>query len=310
VKAFYANQFVLSLPPGHRFPMEKYRLLHEALMREQPEVERELAPLATDGQLALVHTPTYIEAINNGTISAPAMREIGFPWSCGLVERARRSVGATIAASRVAMQEGVAVNLAGGTHHAYAAKGSGFCVFNDAAVASRLMQTEWARLSPADQRTLQVAIIDLDVHQGNGTAHIFRQDDSVYTLSVHGKNNFPFRKEASNLDVALPDGCEDAHYLTALTQALETLAHQCKPGLIIYLAGADPLATDRLGRMALTPVGLQARDKLVFDWAFQRRVPLVCCMAGGYSEPISCTVAAQVTTVTEALAAWRRWQNG
>ena len=309
MKSFYANAFVLNLPPGHRFPMEKYRLLHEGLMARYPQIERSLAPAASDGELALVHTPTYIEAVSQGTLSAAALREIGFPWSPGMAERARRSVGATVAACRVALREGLSANLAGGTHHAYAGKGSGFCVFNDVAVAARLMQAEWARAHPAQSRILPVTLLDLDVHQGNGTAHIFRHDDSVTTVSLHGAKNFPFRKEISDLDFELPDACDDALYLETLERALATLGKRPPPGFMIYLAGADPLQTDRLGRLSLSPEGLRHRDRRVFEWAFEAGIPMAFCMAGGYSTPIEDTVTAQIATFGEALVVWERWQR-
>ena len=206
MQVFYATQFVLPLPPGHRFPMAKYQLLRDRLAVELPQIKLMQAMPASDGELALVHNPAYIGAISDGSVEPRLMREIGFPWSPAMAERARRSVGATIAACRAAFREGVAANIAGGTHHAYADKGGGFCVFNDAAVASRLMQAEWARSKP---RTLRVAIVDLDVHQGNGTASIFHGDSSVFTVSVHGAKNFPFRRERSTLDVELPDRAGD-----------------------------------------------------------------------------------------------------
>ncbi|MES2634105.1 MAG: histone deacetylase [Pseudomonadota bacterium] len=306
MKVFYATQFVLQLPQGHRFPMAKYQLLRDRLAAELPAVELAQALPATDGQLALVHTPAYISAICDGTVDPKAMREIGFPWSEAMSERARRSVGATIAACRVAFQEGIAANIAGGTHHAYADKGGGFCVFNDAAVASRLMQAEWGR---RENRPLRVAIIDLDVHQGNGTAHVFRSDDTVFTLSIHGQKNFPFRKEASDLDVDLPDGCADDDYLLALEVALGELERRFEPDLVIYLAGADPHEGDRLGRLKLTWDGLEARDRRVFDWAWQRRIPLAFAMAGGYGERIEDTVQVQVNTFKVASQYAARWQN-
>lgn len=306
MQAFYADQFVLPLPPGHRFPMAKYRLLRDRVAAGLPEVCFAPAPPASDGELALAHTPAYIEGIVRGTVDPQVVREIGFPWSEAMVERARRSVGATVAAARAAQTQGIAANLAGGTHHAYADKGGGFCVFNDAAVTARLMQAEHGR---RQRQPLQVAIIDLDVHQGNGSAHIFRDDPSVFTLSLHGDRNFPFRKEASDLDVPLPDGCGDDVYLHALDLALDELALRFEPGLVIYLAGADPHAGDRLGRLKLSHDGLEARDRRVFDWAWQRRLPLVLTMAGGYGVNIDDTVQAQFNTWRVAVDYWRRWQN-
>ena len=306
MQAFYSTQFVLPLPPGHRFPMAKYHMLHARLAAERPAIRFQQAEPASDGELALVHTPDYIQAVAQGRLSAQMQREIGFPWSAQMVERSRRSTGATVMAARVAMREGIAANLAGGTHHAYADRGGGFCVFNDAAVAARLMQAEWFR---QHKRSLSVAIIDLDVHQGNGTARIFANDDSVFTLSLHGERNFPFAKESSDFDIALPDDCGDGPYMEALEQALQTLASRFDPGLVIYLAGADPHEGDRLGRLRLSFDALEARDRRVMDWAWQRRIPLAFAMAGGYGRDLNDTVQVQVNTFGVALAYWQRWQN-
>ena len=296
--------------------MAKYALLKGRVVNELPGVRMVQAPAASDGELALAHTPAYIVAVANGTLPPAAQREIGFPWSLAMAERARRSAGATVAAARLALglgnglrPQGIAANMAGGTHHAYAQKGAGFCVFNDVAVASRLMQAEWSRHFKNTRKALQVAIIDLDVHQGNGTASIFANDASVFTLSMHGEKNFPFRKEASDLDVDLPDGCADAQYLQALEHALDELDRRFAPGLILFLAGADPFEGDRLGRLALTYDGLEARDRRVFDWAWQRRIPLAFCMAGGYGVKIEETVQVQVNTYRVALEYWQRWQK-
>jgi acetoin utilization deacetylase AcuC-like enzyme len=318
LQAFYADHFVLPLPAGHRFPMEKYARLRQRVASELPAVSMAEAPTATDGELALAHDPAYISAVVNGELPALAMREIGFPWSVEMVERSRRSAGATIAAARLALglhsgaqakPAGVAANMAGGTHHASANKGGGFCVFNDAAVAARLMQAEWARRHGRQRPALRVAVIDLDVHQGNGTASIFQGDVSVFTLSLHGLHNFPFRKEPSDLDVDLPDGCQDADYLQALAHALDELDQRFQPGLVIYLAGADPFVGDRLGRLSLSFEGLEARDRRVFDWAFQRRIPLAMAMAGGYGVQIDDTVQVQMNTYRVALAYWQQWQG-
>ena len=305
MRAFYSGQFVLPLPEGHRFPMSRYAMLRDRLLEQLPAVVMDVAPRAGDDELALAHTAEWISAVSDGSVSPQAMREIGFPWSEAMVERSRRSAGATIAACRAAFSEGVSANMAGGTHHAYADKGSGFCVFNDAAVAARLMQVEHARAG----QLLRVAVIDLDVHQGNGTARIFQGDPSVFTLSLHGQKNFPFRKETSDLDVELPDGCGDAEYLAALEHALDELDRRFAPGLVIYLAGADPFERDRLGRLKLSFDGLEARDRRVFDWAWQRRLPMAFAMAGGYASDIAETVQVQVGTFRVALEYWRRWQN-
>ena len=286
--------------------MGKYELLRQRLAAELPQLQLALAEPASDGELALVHTPAYIDAIALGSLSDAQQREIGFPWSEGMVERARRSVGATISAARTAMKEGVAANLAGGTHHAYADKGGGFCVFNDVAVAARLLQAEVARTR---KPPLQVAVIDLDVHQGNGTASIFRHDPSVFTMSMHGAKNFPFRKEASDIDIDLPDGCSDEVYLAQLQDALAQLETRFSPELVFYLAGADPHEGDRLGRLKLSFEGLMARDRMVLDWAGKKRIPLAMVMAGGYGKDIADTVQVQMNSFSEAYTAWQHWQN-
>ncbi len=287
--------------------MGKYGLLQVRAAAELPALQLLEAPAASDAELALVHTPRYINAVAGGLLSPAEQREIGFPWTERMVQRSRRSVGATIAAARCALVEGVSANLAGGTHHASADKGAGFCVFNDVAVAARLLQAESHRNS---RRLLRVAVIDLDVHQGNGTAAIFREDPTVFTLSVHGEKNFPFRKESSDLDVGLPDGCLDEAYLDALDQALDTLwarHREALPGLIFYLAGADPYEGDRLGRLKLTAEGLAERDRRVFAAAAQRGIPLAVSMAGGYGRVIEETVAIQFNTLVLACEAHRQW---
>jgi acetoin utilization deacetylase AcuC-like enzyme len=308
MQIYYSDLFVLPLPPGHRFPMHKYRLLREAVEADLPLARLMPAPAASEGELALAHAPDYVEAVLQGWLSARQQREIGFPWSPQMAERARRSVGATIAAARAALADGVSGNLAGGTHHAATDGGSGFCVFNDVAVAARLMQAEWHRQH--HRQLLRVAVIDLDVHQGNGTAAIFAHDPSVYTLSMHGQNNFPFRKVASDHDIDLPDGCIDAPYLQALDGALEQLwrhhAHH-PPGLVFYIAGADPHEGDRLGRLKISAAGLAERDRRVLQWLRQRGVPVAICMGGGYGKVIEDTVAVQLQTWREALACWRQW---
>ncbi len=289
--------------------MAKYARLRERLAAELPQLQLGQALPASDGELALVHTPAYISAITTGSLPAAAQREIGFPWSPAMAERARRSVGATLQACRSAMaRDGLGANLAGGTHHAYADRGSGFCVFNDFAVAARLMQAEHARLHRA-RGPLRVAIVDLDVHQGNGTARIFASDPSVFTLSLHGARNFPFRKEPSDLDVELPDGCTDSHYMEALELALDELERRFEPGLVLYLAGADPHEGDRLGRLKLTFDGLEARDRRVMDWAWQRRLPLAIAMGGGYGHDLDDTVQVQINTYRTALEYAERWRQ-
>ena len=289
VKAFYSDHFVLPLPEGHRFPMQKYRLVREGVLRAIPGIDIHEAPFTTDGVLALAHHPDYIQRVSAGRISAAEQKAIGFPWTPQMIERSRRSAGATIAACRAALESGVAVNLAGGTHHAHANRGEGFCVFNDSAVAARLMQ--------AERRAGQVAIVDLDVHQGNGTASILANDDSVFTLSLHAENNYPFTKACSDLDVPLPDGTGDAVYLDALQAALADMLARFSPDLIIYLAGADPHEGDRLGRLKLTMGGLAARDRMVLDHARDRGIPVAITMAGGYGKNIQDTVAVHIQTI-------------
>jgi acetoin utilization deacetylase AcuC-like enzyme len=311
VRAYHSDQFVLPLPPGHSFPMSKYRLLREAVEATLPAVRVTEALPASEGELALAHDPAWISAVFEGTTSAAQQREIGFPWSERMVERSRRSVGATIAAARTALfaGEGVAANLAGGTHHAYAYKGSGYCVFNDVAVAARLMQAEWHR---HHRQLLRVIVIDLDVHQGNGTAAIFRDDPTVFTLSLHGARNFPFRKEASDLDVELPDGCADTEYLQALDAALATAWARhgdSPPALAFYLAGADPHENDRLGRLKVSSAGLAERDRRVLQALRDRRIPVALSMAGGYGRDIHTTVAVQRQTLVEALSSWQGWNR-
>jgi acetoin utilization deacetylase AcuC-like enzyme len=305
---FHADPVSLSLPPGHRFPMSKYDLLRDAL-RVQPGVELHPAPPASEGELALAHTPQYLSSVIECTLSAAQQREIGFVWSEAMVSRARRSVGATICAARSALESGVASNLAGGTHHAAAEKGGGYCVFNDAAVAARLMQAEWHRRR---RELLRVAIVDLDVHQGNGSAAIFQDDPTVFTLSLHGAKNFPFRKERSDLDVALPDGCTDARYLQALDAAMQEMWRRCEgapPGLIFYLAGADPHEGDRLGRLKLTREGLAERDRRVLAAARERGIPVALSMAGGYGRKLDDTVQVHLATMRAALHSWQQWNN-
>jgi acetoin utilization deacetylase AcuC-like enzyme len=309
MQAFYSNNFVLPLPPGHRFPMAKYQMLRDELTRHLPQITMLQAPAATDGELAFAHDPNYVQAIADGSVEPAQLREIGFPWSEAMAERARRSVGGTLAAARAAMEHGFAANLAGGTHHAYANRGGGFCVFNDLAVTARVMQAEWGRLRLAGNTrrpALQVAIIDLDVHQGNGTAHIFRNDDSVFTLSIHGEKNFPFRKEASDLDIALPDGTGDVEYMAALERSLQDMEDRFTPGFVLYLAGADPFERDRLGRLKLSFDGLLMRDRYVFDWCARRGIPLAFAMGGGYGTVITETVQVQLGTYRIALEYWTR----
>lgn len=300
LKAFHSDGYPLLLPAGHRFPEAKYARLRARVAAELESVQLIDAVAANDEQLELAHDREYIGRVARGELSAAEQRAIGFPWSAALVERSRRSVGATVAAARAALTEGVAVNLAGGTHHAQRDRGQGYCVFNDAAVAARAMQAEAGR-------ALRVAIVDLDVHQGNGTAAILAGDATTFTLSLHGAKNFPFRKSRSDLDRALPDGTGDAEYLRVLDAALDEMCSRFRPELLVYLAGADAHETDRLGRLALTTAGMAARDARVFDLAFRLGAPIVVAMAGGYGRDIDVTVDVHFNTVRAAWLHWQRW---
>ena len=299
MRAFYCDHFVLPLPPSHSFPMAKYSKLRERVVAERiVERDRLVEPeSARIDQLALAHTADYIDDVVLGRLSAEQQRRIGFPWSSAMVERSRRSVGGTIAAAYAALQDGVAVNLAGGTHHAFSDRGEGYCVFNDIAVASRVLHRE-------HDSSLRIAVIDCDVHQGNGTAAIFRGDDAVFTFSIHGEKNFPFRKETSNLDVMLPDGTGDDEYLMRLDAALDVVIARHDPEFVFYLAGADAYSGDRLGRLALSVEGLRTRDRLVFDRF--AAVPVAACMGGGYCPDVDMIVTIHVNTIRELRKAGSR----
>ena len=299
MKAFYSDHFVLPLPSGHRFPMEKYSRLRE-LVGTLPHLELLEAPPASDTQILYAHDPHYLLKVIKGNLSADEQKEIGFPWSEKMVERSRRSAGATIAAAKTATREGISGNLAGGTHHAYRNLGSGFCVFNDSAITARVLQKE---INPK----LKVAIIDLDVHQGNGTASILQHDASIFTLSIHGENNFPFKKESSDLDIGLLDGCDDQTYLQSLSQSLDQLDDRFHPDFVIYLAGADPHEGDRLGRLKLSNDGMRLRDAAVFEYALDRQIPVAFSMAGGYGKEIESTIAIHFQTIQTALQFQQRY---
>jgi len=290
---YYSDTFVLPLPENHRFPMEKYARLRGRITAANlvPAEQMRVPDAATDAQLLLAHTPDYLHAVTSGTLERRAVRRIGFPWSNGLVERSRRSVGATISAARASLTDGISANLAGGTHHAFADKGGGFCVFNDAVVAIRTLQQQGHI-----QRAL---IIDCDVHQGDGTASITQDDDTIFTFSMHGENNYPFYKETSDLDIPLPDGTSDDDYLAALTDGLAECFARITPDLVIYLAGADPFEGDKLGRLSVSKSGLLQRDKLVFEAC--DGIPISITMAGGYARDVSDTVDIHFQTVELAV---------
>jgi acetoin utilization deacetylase AcuC-like enzyme len=281
-KLFYCDHHQITLPEGHKFPIDKYRRVREILAAEQI-FELEEAPFATIDEIKRVHEPAYVEAVLTSTLLPAAYRRIGFPPSEGLIKRTLASVGGTLAATRVALEAGWGGNLAGGTHHAFRGEGSGFCVFNDIAIAIM-----WARENAAIQRA---AVIDLDVHQGDGTAEIFKRDANVLTLSLHGKSNFPFRKQQSSVDIALEDKTGDAEYLLQLESVLPRVAEH-RPEIIFYQAGVDGLVSDTLGKLALTAEGLATRDRVVFEFASEMGVPLVITQGGGYSKPIELTAKA------------------
>lgn len=291
MKVFYTDHFVLPLPEGHRFPMQKYSLLREAVQAFAPD-SLEVAPAAKDDELLLVHEAAYVDRMSNGMLTATEVRQIGFPWSPLMAERARRSAGATLAAAKASLSERCAINLAGGTHHAFRDHGEGFCCYNDAAVAARVLQRDFG--------IERVLISDLDVHQGNGTASIFAGDSSVFTFSMHGARNYPVRKEISTLDVELDDGCDDQTYLQKLRVLLPKLIAGFQPDAMIYLAGADPYEGDRLGRLKLTKAGLQARDRFVMTTARDAAIPITVTMAGGYAHNVTDIVDIHFSTVRTA----------
>jgi acetoin utilization deacetylase AcuC-like enzyme len=290
MKVYYSDHLLVPLPDGHRFPMPKYALLHEQVCAARlPGVELQPAEPASDDQLRLAHHPEYVSKVVNGGLSDRELRRIGFPWSPELVIRSRYSVGGTICTCRAALQDGWAVNLAGGTHHAYPDHGEGYCVFNDVAVAARVMQSEG--------QANRVVILDLDVHQGNGSAAIFASDPSVFTLSVHGAKNFPFHKEDSDLDIALPDGSDDSAFLTAVQDGVACALQQARADLAIYIAGADPYYDDRLGRLAMTKLGLAERDQLVFELCRSHGLPVAVVMGGGYARQVQDVVEIHLQTI-------------
>jgi|SRR5579871_1162634 len=289
-RLFYCDHCSIPLPPGHKFPMAKYRLLRESLAAHRV-FRMEPSPPATPETVMAAHDPGYVNAILEGTLDQALMRRIGFPWSRDLVERSLVSVGGTLAAAQDALDTGFGGNLAGGTHHAFRDAGAGFCVFNDIAVA--------IVASRRSGRLRRAAVIDLDVHQGDGTAAIFRDDPSVFTLSIHGCHNFPFRKQQSSIDVDLPDATSDQEYLSELARVLPRI-FAFDPDLVFYQAGVDALHGDRLGRLALTLNGLKERDQLVFDACRVHRVPVVVTLGGGYADPITRTVEAHTNTFLAA----------
>ncbi len=299
MKFFYSDIHDLALPDGHRFPGHKYGMLRQALI-DNGVIDPHMlcvSPIAPISQIALAHDEEYIEAIETGTIDATAMRRIGFPWSKSIATRSRATCGGAIAAARSAIEFGFSAQLAGGTHHAHRDFGSGYCVFNDFAVTALSLLQE--------KLVTSIAIIDLDVHQGDGNAAILGGQDDVFILSVHGAKNFPFKKYPSTLDIALPDGISDGAYLEALTPALDRV-WGFAPDLILYQAGVDPLESDKLGRMNLSFDGLMARDRLVFNGAQSRNIPVSLGIGGGYADPIEMSIEAYVNSfkVAKEIYGW------
>jgi len=288
--AWSSAKYTFPLPEGHRFPIAKYALLRERVLAEgvvTSDCMHDPARVARP-DLLLVHTADYVDRFTAGQLTPDEERRLGFPWSELLVERSYRAAGGTSEAARHAIEHGIAMNLAGGTHHAFPDHGEGFCVFNDVAVAIRALQR--------DHRISRAAVIDLDVHQGNGTHAIFSNDDSVFTFSMHGGRNYPFRKVAGRLDVDLADRAGDDEYLTALTSALPRVLADARADLVVYLAGADPHERDRLGRLSLTFDGLARRDSIVLDLCREVGLPVVVTIAGGYGTRIEETVDVHVAT--------------
>jgi acetoin utilization deacetylase AcuC-like enzyme len=293
---FFCDHLEFPLPAGHKFPIQKYRMLRETLTGDE-RLSLSSAPFAAERDLLRVHGRDYVAGFLAGTLEPAAMRRIGFPWSEHLVERTLASVGGTIAATKQALCVGLGGTLAGGTHHAFQCEGSGFCVFNDLAVAS-----QWCR---SERGISRIAIVDLDVHQGDGTASIFAGDAAVFTLSLHGAHNFPFRKQRSRLDIELPDRTAGPEYHALLEHSLQQV-YQFRPEIIFYQSGVDTLDSDRLGRLCLTLDDLARRDRLVLRSAAEKRIPVVITLGGGYSEPIDLTVAAHAQTFRIAAATYYR----
>ncbi|MCC7413730.1 MAG: histone deacetylase [Gammaproteobacteria bacterium] len=304
MKVWSAQPFVVALPAGHRLPMAKHALLHDRVWREGATLFDVRVPsAAADADLLRVHAPAYLERVASGTLARAEQQALGLPWSQALVERARRSVGATLAAAIAALDDGAAANLAGGTHHAHHDRPGGYCLFNDCAVAARMLQARGG--------IEQVLIVDCDVHHGDGTASIFAGDDSVVTLSLYGARNYPARKPPGDIDVALADATGDADYLRALEAALARAFAQAAPQFVFYLAGADPYAGDRLGRLALSKDGLARRDTLVFSACATRALPVAVAMGGGYAPDPADVVDIHLRTLALARSiAWRGSASG
>jgi acetoin utilization deacetylase AcuC-like enzyme len=303
LKIFYTDTFPIPLPENHRFPRDKYYLLRKRVSErlggqlidlQSPEPARKKAILRA-------HDPEYIRRLFEGKLTDKEIRRVGLPWSPQIVKRTLYSVGATIAACRAALLEGVAVNLGGGTHHAFYDRGQGFCWLNDSVIAARAMQAEGLAEN--------ILIVDCDVHQGDGTAAITKDDPSIFTFSIHGKNNFPYHKETSNLDLELENGADNRSYLDALVNSLTACLMSFNADLVIYLAGADPYRKDRYGRLSLTKAGLAQRDRIVLGRLNENRLPVVITMAGGYAPDIQDIVDIHFQTIETALECYDENRN-
>jgi acetoin utilization deacetylase AcuC-like enzyme len=298
MRAWSSSRFTIDLPSGHRFPIAKYAMIREGVVASGAIARGDVhePDRADRWALDLVHARAYVDGIMDGTISPAQTRRLGFPWSEQLRERSLRTVQGTIEAARDALDGGAGVNLAGGTHHAFPAHGEGFCVFNDVAVAIRVLQREG--------RVRRVVVLDLDVHQGNGTAAIFADDPDVFTFSMHGAKNYPFHKERSSLDLELPDGADDRSFLSLLDRHLDDVVEAARPDIAFYLAGADPYRGDRFGRLTLSFDGLRDRDALVLDACSRRGIPIVLTMAGGYARVLDDIVTIHCNTLAELRRAY------
>ena len=287
MRAFAHDVFTYPLPTGHRFPLGKYRLVREGA--EAAGLDVASARAATRGELLVGHTAAYVDRVEAGEVTRREELALGLPWSPELVERSRRSVGATLMAANAALAEGAGANVGGGTHHAFADSGRGFCVFNDVVCAARALR--------ADGRVRRALVVDLDVHQGDGTHAAFLDEPEVFTFSVNGFRNYPFRRVPGDLELDLADGTGDDEYLAGVGRLLSQAVARARPDVCFYLAGADPFEGDRLGRLALTKAGLAARDALVRDTLARAGVPVCVTLAGGYAEPIEDTVEINLSTL-------------
>lgn len=282
--------YVLPLPENHRFPMEKYDLLPKQLMHEGTcETNDFFSPESlSDEAVKMIHSPDYVERLKRQDLNKSEVRKIGFPISQQLVDREFIIAGGTVEGALKALEGGIAFNIAGGTHHAYSTHGEAFCLLNDQAIAARyLLDQQYAQ---------KILILDLDVHQGNGTAEIFRQEDRVFTFSMHGRKNYPFQKEMSNWDIALEDNTGDEDYLNVLREALPRLFEEANPDFVFYLSGVDVVSTDKLGRLAMSIEGCKQRDEMVLEYCHKHSLPIQCSMGGGYSEDIKLIIDAHANT--------------